>query len=69
MNPAEVKPGQVWRSNEDGCEWLVTRKYSDGLDSYAVLRKQGGAEADLQRIRLEPCLGGFSLPGFVLVAA
>lgn len=69
MNPAEVKPGQVWRSNTDGCEWLVTRKYSEGIDSYAVLRKLGGADADVRRLRLEPRMGGLSLPGFTLVEA
>ncbi|MGH9353100.1 MAG: hypothetical protein ACRD2G_13235, partial [Terriglobia bacterium] len=62
-----VKPGQIWRSNDDGNEWLVTRTYSEFLDSYAVLRKAGGPSEDSCRVRIEDDPQGQTLPGFTLV--
>lgn len=66
MNDRGVKPGQIWRSNEDGNEWLVTRTYNEFLDAYAVLRAAGGSE-DSRRIQIVEGPQGQSLPGFTLV--
>lgn len=67
MNASEVKPGQIWRSDENGEEWLVTRTYADGFDSYAVLRIAASESNDTRRIKLRHDSGGEALPGFTRV--
>lgn len=63
----EIKPGQIWRSNQDGAEWLVTKTYREIFDFYIVLRKIGGAESDVQRLQAKQGPDGMNLPGFTLV--
>ncbi|HEX5483437.1 MAG TPA: hypothetical protein VFZ08_12505, partial [Terriglobia bacterium] len=65
MRASEIKPGQIWRSNETGEEWLVTKTYRELFDSYIVLRKIGGSESDVRRLKAEK--GEVILPGFTLV--
>lgn len=61
---AAVQLGQVWRLNETGESWLVTKVYSEVFASYAVLRKVGGADAEMRRVKVEKSATGASLPGF-----
>lgn len=63
----EVKPGQIWRSDETGDEWLVTRTYHELLDLYAVLRKADGSEPESRRLKAQKDAGGARLAGFTLV--
>jgi len=56
--------GQLWKLNETGDTWLVTKIYSEVFTSYAVLRKVGGADADVRRIKMDKTGDGVSLPGF-----
>jgi hypothetical protein len=56
--------GQVWRLNETGENWLVTKIYSEVFSSYALLRKVGGAEGDIRRVKVEKTDAGATLPGF-----
>ncbi|HEV2498841.1 MAG TPA: hypothetical protein VGY31_04580 [Terriglobia bacterium] len=67
MKDRAVKPGQIWRSNEDGIEWLVTRTYSEFLDSYAVLRRAGGTGENSRRVLVADEPQGQVLPGFTLI--
>ena len=62
--PVDVKPGQFWRSDTTGENWLVTKTYSEVFTSYAVLRKVGGTETDLLRLKVEKSADGATLPGF-----
>ncbi len=64
MPVAAIQLGQLWRLNETGDSWLVTKVYSEVFASYAVLRKVGGAEADVRRVKVEKSAAGASLPGF-----
>jgi hypothetical protein len=66
-----IRTGQVWRSNETGEDWVVTRTYSEMFSTYAVLRRAGDAtwDADLLRVKLEESGGGLTLPGFTLIGA
>lgn len=64
MPVSEVKPGQFWRSNDTGENWLVTKTYSEVFTSYAVLRKVRGIETDLLRVKVERSEEGATLPGF-----
>ena len=65
MAVSAVLSGQVWRLRESGQSWLVTKVYSDVFASYAILRRVGGTEAEVRRLKVEKTSEGVSLPGFV----
>jgi hypothetical protein len=50
--------------NETGDTWLVTKVYSEVFASYAVVRKVGGTDADVRRVKVDKSSDGVSLPGF-----
>jgi len=65
VNLQEVQIGQIWRSNETREAWLVTKTYAELFSFYVVLRKIGGCDSDVQRVKVErspqgPVLAGFS---------
>lgn len=64
MAVATVQLGQLWRSNETGDNWLVTKIYSEVFATFAVLRKVGGTDADVRRVKVEKSPEGVALPGF-----
>jgi hypothetical protein len=57
--------GQVWRLQATGDNWLVTKVYSEVFASYAVLRKVGGGENDVRRVKVDKTNEGEGLPGFI----
>jgi hypothetical protein len=60
----KIQLGQLWRLDETGDSWLVTKSYSEAFSTYAVLRKVGGADADIRRVRVVKATEGVRLPGF-----
>lgn len=64
MAVATIQLGQLWKLNETGDTWLVTKIYSEVFASFAVLRRVGGTDADVRRIKVEKTDDGVSLPGF-----
>jgi hypothetical protein len=48
-----------------GDNWLVTKIYSEVFASYAVLRKVGGGDTDVRRVKIEQAADGVGLPGFI----
>ncbi len=56
--------GQLWKLNESGDTWLVTKVYSEAFSSYAMLRKVGGGDADVRRVKVDKSGEGVSLPGY-----
>ncbi|HLI30279.1 MAG TPA: hypothetical protein VKV79_04155 [Terriglobia bacterium] len=67
MGVAEVKPGQIWRSDENHDDWLVTRTYHELLDLYVVLRKTDGPEEESRRLKAQKDAEGYRLPGFTMI--
>lgn len=67
MPVRSVQIGQIWRLNETGESWLVTKTYSELFTSYAVLRKIGGRESDVRRVKVERSAEGPMLAGFSVV--
>jgi hypothetical protein len=57
--------GQVWQLQATGENWLVTKVYSEIFASYAVLRKVGGGDGDVRRVKVERATEGVGLPGFI----
>jgi hypothetical protein len=60
-----IQLGQLWKLNETGDTWLVTKVYSEVFASYAVLRRVGGGDADVRRVKVDKTGEGVTLPGFV----
>ncbi|HXZ39189.1 MAG TPA: hypothetical protein VEG68_00515 [Terriglobales bacterium] len=61
-----IKLGQVWRKDEDGKDYLVTKVYSEVFTQYAVLRPAAVIAPDAPTVRVKVAKGtdGVSLPGF-----
>jgi len=66
MAVKSVKLGQVWRKDEDGKDYLVTKVYSEVFAQYAVLRPAAVTAPDAPTVRVKVAKGaeGISLPGF-----
>jgi hypothetical protein len=60
-----IQLGQVWQLEATGENWLVTKVYSEVFTSYAVLRKVGGMDADVRRVKVQKAADGVGLPGFI----
>lgn len=64
MAVSTIQLGQLWKLNNSEDTWLVTKVYSETFASYAVLRKVGGMDADVRRVKVEKSPDGVTLPGF-----
>ena len=64
MAVPSIRLGQVWKLQATGDNWLVTKVYSEVFATYAVLRKVGGEDADLRRVKIDKLADGVGLPGF-----
>jgi hypothetical protein len=61
-----VQLGQVWRKNDGGQDYLVTKVYSEVFSNYAVLRpaEVTAPDAPTERVKIAKTSEGASLPGF-----
>ena len=61
-----IQRGQVWRKDDDGQDYLVTKVYSEVFSQYAVLRPAEVTAPDAPTVRVKVAKGeqGVSLPGF-----
>ena len=61
-----IRLGQVWRSDADGQDYLVTKVYNEVFSQYAVLRLAGLAAPDAATIRVKVAKSpqGAALPGY-----
>ena len=57
--------GQIWKLQATGDNWLVTKVYTEVFATYAVLRKVGGGDDDLRRVKIDKAPDGVGLPGFI----
>ena len=64
MAVSSIQLGQLWKLNETGDQWMVTKLYSEAFSSFAVIRKVGGNDADVRRVKVDRSPEGVSLPGF-----
>ena len=58
--------GQVWRSDADGQDYLVTKVYSEVFTQYAMLRPAGitAPDAPTVRVKVVKTPQGATLPGY-----
>jgi hypothetical protein len=60
----KIQVGQVWKKDDTGETFLVTKVYNEALASYAVLRKTGSEEQPPLRIKISRAGSSPDLPGF-----
>lgn len=61
-----IQLGQVWRSEADGQDYLVTKVYSEVFTQYAMLRPAGitAPDAPTVRVKVAKSPQGATLPGY-----
>jgi hypothetical protein len=61
-----VQPGQVWRNDASGSNFLVTKVYSELFSQYAMLRPANvsAPSAETIRIKVTKLEQGMTLPGY-----
>ena len=61
-----IQLGQVWRSEADGQDYLVTKVYSEVFAQFAVLRpaEVTAPDAPTVKVKVAKSSDGASLPGF-----
>ena len=64
MPVSMIQLGQLWKLNETGDTWIVTKIYSEAFSSYAMIRKVGGGDADVRRVKVDKSGQGVTLPGY-----
>ncbi|MGC1107580.1 MAG: hypothetical protein WA876_13685 [Candidatus Acidiferrales bacterium] len=60
----KIQVGQVWKKDDTGDSYLVTKVYNEALATFAVLRKAGSETEAPLRIRIAHAGPSPSLPGF-----
>lgn len=66
MGVRVIQLGQVWRSDNDGQDYLVTKVYNEVFSQFAVLRRAGidAPDAPTVRVKVARDSNGSTLPGF-----
>jgi hypothetical protein len=64
MAARKVKVGQVWKKEDNGESFLITKVYSEGLGAFAVLRKAGSETEPPVRIKISNAGPTQTLPGY-----
>jgi len=66
MAVKSIQLGQVWRKDDSGQDYLVTKVYSEVFAQFAVLRPAEVTAPDAPTVRVKVTKGndGASLPGF-----
>ena len=64
MGVNKIQIGQLWKKEDTGETYLVTRVYTEALSTMVVLRKSGAEGEALTRVRAERTVDGQGIPGF-----
>ena len=64
MKVSKIQIGQLWKKDSTGDIYLVTRLYTEALNTMVILRKSGAEEEAQVRVRIERAAGGQKIPGF-----
>ena len=60
----KVQVGQVWKKDDTGDSFLITKIYNEALATFAVLRKNGAEAEPPIRIKVARTGAAVGLPGF-----
>ncbi len=66
MPVKSIQLGQVWRNDQSGQNYLVTKLYSEVFTQYAMLREANAnaANVDTVRVKVQKITDGATLPGY-----
>jgi uncharacterized protein (DUF736 family) len=66
MAVKSIQLGQVWRKDDNGQDYLVTKLYNELFSQYAILRpaEVNAPEAPTVRVKVAKSAAGAALPGF-----
>ena len=64
MPARKVQVGQVWKKDDSGESFLVTKVYSEALATFVVLRKAGAETEPAVRVKVSRAGQAVTLPGF-----
>jgi len=64
MPVKKIQVGQVWKRDQGGESFLITKVYSEALATYAVLRRAGAETEPPVRVKVSHAGAAQTLPGF-----
>jgi hypothetical protein len=64
MSASKIQIGQLWKKDGTKDIYLVTRLYSEALNTMVILRKSGAEDEAQIRVRVERAGAAQSIPGF-----
>lgn len=64
MPVRKLQVGQVWKKDDGGEQYLVTKIYNEALATFAVLRKAGAESEPPVRVKVTHSGQAISIPGF-----
>ena len=64
MPVKKIQVGQVWKKNDSGESFLVTKVYAEALATFALLRKAGAEGEPPIRVKVTKVAAASDLPGF-----
>lgn len=66
MSVKSIQLGQVWRNDQTGVNYLVTKLYNEVFTQYAILRHAdaSAASTDTVRVKVTKTADGATLPGY-----
>jgi hypothetical protein len=64
MSVRRIQIGQLWKKEGTGETYLVTRVYTEALNTIVVLRKSGAEDQNQLRVKVERTSAGQNIPGF-----
>jgi hypothetical protein len=64
MSASKIQIGQLWKKDGTKDIYLVTRLYSEALNTMVILRKSGAEDEAQTRVRVERAGAGQTIPGF-----
>jgi len=60
-----IQPGQIWRNDQSGKNYLVTKVYNEALAKFAMLRPADSSSAtESVRVHVKKATEGATLPGY-----
>jgi hypothetical protein len=66
MAVKSIQLGQVWRNDQTGQDYLVTKLYNEVFAQFAMLREanSNAAQADTVRVKVQKSSDSATLPGY-----
>jgi hypothetical protein len=61
---SKIQVGQVWKKDDTGESYLITKVYSEALATFALLRKAGAESERALKVKVDRRKDAAVLPGF-----